>query len=294
MQNNIQPLKQPLDYPKQIEHLRLKHSLVIEDEADAIEILSKVNYYRLSAYGIGLRENNNPEKFLPGISLNHIYRIYQFDEQFRRILSSGIEPIEIELRTKIAHHIALNYGAEGYVDSKNFIVKTNRFNQNLHQVFIKKFRDEVRRQSSLPSVKHHNKKYGGHFPIWVAVELFSFGMLSTLYSLMLAKDQKAVAEQFNTFDKALKSWILSLVEVRNRCAHYGRIYNMPLQQTPFLYRNHVKYRSNKIFPVFLVLRRLMKQDEWAILKQQLSVLFSKYPEVQLSFIGFPNNWEIIL
>ena len=48
----------------------------------------------------------------------------------------------------------------------------------------------------LPFVKHHIEKYDGKFPIWVAVELFSFGQLSYLYSIMKSKDKKSVAKQY--------------------------------------------------------------------------------------------------
>ena len=47
-------LKPALTYDEQIDRLKNVHNLLIPDEKIAREILMRVNYYRLSAYGIGL------------------------------------------------------------------------------------------------------------------------------------------------------------------------------------------------------------------------------------------------
>lgn len=50
-------IKQPKTYKEQIELFK-KRGLVIEDEASAISILSKINYYRFSAYTLTLKKDN--------------------------------------------------------------------------------------------------------------------------------------------------------------------------------------------------------------------------------------------
>ena len=49
-------LKDALTYEQQVDHLKNIHKLVIPSEKEAVSILSRVNYYRLSAYGIGLKK----------------------------------------------------------------------------------------------------------------------------------------------------------------------------------------------------------------------------------------------
>ena len=117
----MEPLKNPLSYQEQITHLQKKHSLTIANLDEALLILKKVNYYRLSAYGIGLKDSKNPEMYLPGISLEHLYRLYAFDAHLRTLLIPVIEELEIELRTKIAYHLAMTYGSEGYRDPNHFL-----------------------------------------------------------------------------------------------------------------------------------------------------------------------------
>lgn len=93
-------LKPALSYDEQIDRLKNVHNLLIPDEKIALEILMRVNYYRLSAYGIGLVKKDDREKFVDGISLEHIYRLYEFDSIFRNNLIHVIEQLEIQLRTR--------------------------------------------------------------------------------------------------------------------------------------------------------------------------------------------------
>ena len=112
----VRQLKEAKTYQEQIENLINNHALQISDRTKAEEILSTVNYYRLSAYGIGLMQPADPEKYLPGITLEHIYHLYQFDSGLRNILTPLIEYVEIAFRTRLAYQLAITYGAEGYRD----------------------------------------------------------------------------------------------------------------------------------------------------------------------------------
>ena len=56
----------------------------MDDYDEAIRILKRVNYYRLSGYGVGLKEKDNREKYIEGTSLETIYRLYSFDSKFKK------------------------------------------------------------------------------------------------------------------------------------------------------------------------------------------------------------------
>lgn len=288
----MQKLKPARDYAGQIEQLEKEHALIIDDHVEAIQILSTVSYYRLSAYGIGIKCAENTEHYLPGITLRHLYRLHQFDSRFRTLLMPLIETLEIELRTKIAYHLVMTYGADVLYNELNFQLLERKDGKTWHSWLLCQFKNEMDRQKDKPLVRHHIEKYGGRFPLWAAVELFSFGMLSTLYKIMKEEDKVAVAKQFSTATKYMKSWILALLEVRNMCAHYGRLYNMPLMQSPRLYGENTKYRSNRVFPLLLTIRRMLgKRQEWTTFYTSLIGLMDEYPEVRLSFIGFPVEWR---
>lgn len=298
LQMHVDTLKPALTFDEQIERLKNEHAVIIQDKSIAKDILSRVNYYRLSAYGIGLKRKDNQEKYIDGISLDHLYNLYMFDSHLRSALLHLIEQVEVELKAQLAYHISLKYGPEGYRDSTNFNDRLNYEKRSVHGITIEKFDKEVRAQTHLPCVKHHNKKYGGHFPLWAAIELFTFGMVSSLYSIMKPEDQKEIAAFYNVSYKHLGGWIQALVEVRNICAHYGRLYNMPLSQTPYLFKENLQYRSgniNKLFPVLLVLHRMTgSRTAWVTFYNTLEALMDQYSEVRLAFIGFPLEWKKVL
>ena len=292
-------LKPALTYEQQLQKLIVDHHLTVLNEAEALQILKTVNYYRLSGYGIGLKQKNNQEWYQEGITLEKIYDIYCFDSLFKATLIHSIEQIEIQLRTQIAYQLSMKYGAEAHMDPQNFRSKKNKDGIEIHQMIVDSFRAECKRQQNVPFVKHHIFHYHGHFPVWVAVELFTFGNLCSLYDIMQQEDRIEVAKLYNTQPEHLASWILALVEVRNICAHYGRLYNMPLKQSPFLYVEHRKYRNqkqNKIFPVILVLKRILNSNsEWNHFYQSMVAIMEKYEDaIQLSFMGFPSEWKNVL
>ena len=69
------PVKPARSYKEQLARLTDIHGLTIEDEARARYILSTVNYYRLTTYGKHLRRADDPDLFLPGVSLETLFSI---------------------------------------------------------------------------------------------------------------------------------------------------------------------------------------------------------------------------
>src|SRR5699024_2752954 len=291
-------LKPALSYEEQINKLKNDHNLSITDFNYVEDILKKVNYYRLSGYGIGLKNFNNREHYKDYVSIEYLFNLYCFDSQFKNNLIRTIEQIEIELRTQIAYHLSIKYGADALMNKDNFINKTNKEGQTIYSIINKNLKKEINRQKNKPFVKHHLKKYGGKFPIWVSVELLSFGNLSSLFSILKIEDKKEISNYYNTDPKYLKNWILCLVEVRNICAHYTRLYNMPLKENPRLYSENEKYKGkqNKIFPIILIIKRILNSnDQRKSLLKDLENTFNKYQGYfNYNFMGFPNNWKDIL
>lgn len=291
----MRELKTPLNFSDQIERLIKYHNLTIDDPEKAISILMKVNYYRLSGYGIGLKKKDDKEKYRDGLKLEDLYSLYIFDIKLRNVIFHAIEHIEIKLRCELSYLLAIKYGAAGYLDFNNF-----ECGKEKHDAFINKFYEEVNRQRNIPFVKHHIHNYDNRFPIWVAVELLSFGSLSKLYSYLKKEDKKIISKKYNTDPVYLNSWIQCLVEIRNICAHFNRLYNLPFKQMPSLYKENQIYLNkkgvHKLFPVILVMRRILNSnDVWEDLFDKLKQTIDEHKDVvNLSFMDFPSDWEEVL
>ena len=87
------------------------------------------------------------------------------------------------MRSHLAYFHAHTYGPLGYENSGNYDKK------HKHSTFMKNFNREVENNKKSPLVQHHKAHYGGKFPIWAAVELFTFGMTSKFFAELTAREK---------------------------------------------------------------------------------------------------------
>lgn len=297
-------MKPATTYEEQIEILK-NRGLIIEDEQKALMILKNFNYYSFTGYLYQFKDSN--ENYQKDISFNKIYKIYLFDRKFRNILIQAIEIIEMSLKTKLSYICSHKIGPNGYTDIKNF-KKQKEFEK-----FIKKFNDLKNKNKKLYFVHHHETKYNGDMPIWVATNLFTMGMIYNFYkniyennnkNLIINENnkmsiRKQLAKQYKTGAKQLKSWIENILYIRNMTAHYMRIYNVKLQKTPAkCYKNHRENYivTNMIFDVIHIMKFLiLDEKEWKNITTNIKALFDEYENyIDINLLGFPDDWEKIL
>lgn len=283
------PIKPPMTFAGQVQLLK-QRGLILDDDSFVMRLLSEANYYRLSAYLLPFKDPAT-DCYRPNTHFKTVYNIYEFDRKFRGLILSAIEPIEILLRTRIAYYHAHKYGSEGYMVAGNFE------NSGYHAKFVAEFEQTIEKNQKNLFVKHHIENYGGRFPLWVAVELFSFGMLSKFYANMKAEDRKNVAKELNTGADYLKSWLISITDLRNRCAHYMRLYFHKLVVSPRLPKGIYREYSGRVFDIIYVMKYLyLSHEKWGNeFLRPLEALLDSYREhLQLKYIGFPINWLEIL
>lgn len=280
----------PMTIDEQVENLK-NIGLIVDDEEYAKKILNDISYFRLiKAYSLNLKSKNGC--YNKQTTFKEIVDLYLFNSNFRQLIFPEIEKVEINVRCRLANFFAEQYGVLGYLQAENFS------NENYHAQFLEDIKEEVRRNSKAPFVRNFKENYeGGNLPIYALVEVFSFGTLSKFYKNMLNKDKKAIAKTFGVGYTYFESWLESISYVRNICAHYGRIYNAKLSKTPILYKEYtqVGIGNNRIYGVLLCLKYLLKDDDhWNLFVDKIELLFDKYPCVQISTMGFPENWKVLL
>lgn len=275
---------------EQVENLK-SIGLIVDDEAYAKKILNDISYFRLvKAYSLNLKTKNGC--YNKQTTFKEIVDLYLFNANLRQIIFPEIEKVEINVRCRLANFFAEQYGVLGYLQAENFA------NENYHAEFLKDINEEIGRNSKAPFVRNFRENYeGGYLPIYALVEVFSFGTLSKFYKNMLNKDKKAIAKTFGVGYTYFESWLESISYVRNICAHYGRIYNAKLSKTPILYKEYTQagIGNNRIYGVLLCLKHLLKNDtHWNLFVDNIELLFDKYGCVQISTMGFPENWKELL
>lgn len=286
---SVVELKPATTFDEQLALLQ-KRNCFVSDPVFCKQVLQQINYYRFSAYFLPFRTKTGVYK--ERTSFHRVYRIYEFDRKMRRTLFSAIEQIELYLRTQLAYFHAHRYGPLGYMDADNYGKKHD------HERFQKLFSDEVRHNKNIPFVKHHYEKYDGDFPVWVATELFSFGMLSYFYGDMSTSDKKEVARAlYGTTYSNLDSWLRCCTDLRNICAHYGRLYYRIFSAVPATPAGLSIRLGRSLFDNIEMLKFLYPdRDRWNNeVLASISALIEEYlGDIELQHIGFPEDWETFL
>jgi len=104
-------IKNPTTFEEQIEKLKSR-GCIITDEDYTKQILQHVNYYRLTAYFLPFKTNDN--RYKNGTSFECVHRIYEFDRKLRNLIFMIVEEIELTLRTQLSYFHSHKYGALGY------------------------------------------------------------------------------------------------------------------------------------------------------------------------------------
>jgi len=288
--------KPPLSFEKQL-HLLKERGLKISSDKHALHVLEHINYYRLSGYFLPFQSQK--DTFDDGTRLDDILYLYEFDGALRNLLVEGLARIEVSSKTRIAHYIALKYGAFGYINDSNFDFKRPQVHIT-HEEWLSKVRQNIAR-SHESFKRHFFQKYHSEtdLPIWIAVELMSFGDVSHLYRGLRKQDRQDIARGYFQVDQKLMcSWLHTIVYIRNICAHHSRIWNRQLAIRPLLNKKDTNWHgviNSKIFAVILLIKKMIqyqgKWDEWS---GKLLLLLSDFSRVDISKMGFPSNCREVI
>jgi len=237
--------------------------------------------------------------------------LYVFDKKLRLLTLDAIERIEIALRTDIA----LLLGQYSPVAHRDPAFLHGRFTKTLlrgktvtgHQVWLNRL-DETTLKSREEFVEHFRRTYSTPLPIWMAVELWDFGMLSHFLAGMRHQDQTTLATKYGLpRPELLTGWIRSVNFARNLCAHHSRLWNRPLVDQPSLSRkgevallDHMaadQHLQKRYYAVAAVLHYLLRfinpTTAWAYRLSELVASLPTAPGISLRHMGFPKDWTAL-
>jgi abortive infection bacteriophage resistance protein len=296
--------KPPLSFKDQLNKLK-KRGLRINHEEYALDILSRINYYRLSAYWLPFKQKNASghmtDAFQKGIEFGSIVELYEFDRKLRLLVMDALERVEISIRTSITYFLAHKYGAFALHHAENFHPQFN------HPHYIQKIHQEIGR-SRESFIEHFQEKYSGfpQLPVWMATEVISFGALSVLFRGLKNEDKRAIAQDnYNLHPKTLANWLHFLTYIRNVCAHHSRLWNKELAIRPKIegldtcWLPPVTPKHDRSFFALLILKYLLNHSnntkEW--MKNCEALIFpilSNYPwsRTSMGVIDDFNNHPI--
>lgn len=279
-----------LSISEQISNLK-SIGLIIDDEKRAASILNDISYFRLiKAYSLTLKERNS--NYPEGVTFDQIVQLYLFNANFRQLLFTEIEQIEVNLRCRVSNYCSKQHGIFGYKDSEFFI------DPERHENLLKDINREINRNYKAPFIRNFKNNYDPpEVPFYAAIEVFTFGTLSKFFKNLHNDFKRDIAKVYGIKYTYLESWFESLSYVRNICAHYGRLYNAKLAKTPILYNEYKEkgIGNLRVFGLLCCMKHLLPNDRhWIEFIAAINGLFLKYPAAKKETMGFPDNWQEIL
>ncbi len=284
---------------QQIERLQ-ERGLIITSLDKAEHYLSHISYYRLGEYWHSMQSDKVNHIFKENSKFKDVIALYDFDGELKILLFDVIEKIEISLRTKLIYHLSHEIDP-WWFQNFNIFINSKELVKTLANLEV-----ELTRSKELTIVNHFkNHKDDLRFPpSWKSLEQTSFGSLSKLYGNLknTVKSKDTIAQEYGVINHTfLPSWLQSIAQIRNYCAHHSRLWNKNLPGTPKLLPNPpfnwiTDVPKQHEFPKLYIhlclmkylLDRIQPENNFAI---RIDYLLKKYPNVDPNALGLKPNWQ---
>jgi len=282
--------------------------LLVDNEAPALDYLDRIGYYRLSGYWYSFRKleisqsadgkisHYRTNQFTPDSHFKDAVKLYVFDKKLRLLALDALERIELSVRVDIAHllgekdiHAHENPALFHGHFSKQRIRKGVNNGKTQHQLWLSRHEQVIHRARREPFVSHYMQNYG-KLPIWVAIEVWDFGLMSKLYAGMKPADQLSIANKYGAADgRVFTGWLRSFNFIRNVSAHHSRLWNINvLERSALLHDDHYWQQLNNARPFyyFCLMQKLIKvicpNSSWG---RRFLALMDEFPEITSNSIS---------
>lgn len=291
-----------VDVHSQLEILK-RRGMAIGDERYAVHCLKRIGYYRLSAYWHPFLEIpptshkaseatlKVPDRFRPGTTFENSIRFYQYDKSVRMLITEALELVEIGVRAALIEVLGA-HGPFAHRDSRSF---DNGWGL---KHWLKK-QDSNFRRSHEDFAKHFRNKYSGHPPLWIAAGAWDWGCLAHCIEGLSFKNCATLCKKINgdLENRQLTSWMRTLNEVRNVCAHHSRLWNWNIKNIPASPGALTEYspamKPARLYSVIVILdileRSLQPNSDWLLRLMKLIKTVDLPQEVSARSAGFPGN-----
>jgi len=282
-----------LSYQAQISLLKSR-GLQFADETKALHLLKRIGYYRLSVYWRPLLADKRNLVFKPHANFDTAFALYKFDREFRQLILSELEKIEVAVRAQMSYSLSTAYGSF-WLENETLFADVEKYHNTLAKI-----NGELSRSDEEFIISFKSNFSNPLPPSFITLEVTSFGALSRLYeNLKAGLVKREIAKTFGLADRAFVSWLHAFVYTRNVCAHHARLWNKPMQIQPSFPR-HPRHAwltdrtvsNNRIYYVLsMIIYLLNTVNPNHTFKQKFEKLFQKYPNVDRKAMGFPKNWQ---
>lgn len=277
---------------EQIEILEYRNLLFTNKDEAKIYLLHNNYYNIINCYSKYFLSSNG--KYIDGTDFKNIIDVHHFDKNIKTIFFTYLIESEKTFKSIFAYRYSEHFKdiRYPYLDIKNYdtdkILDASKFISQLSNIIS----NNIKQKNN--SIEHYVLKHED-VPMWVLVNNLTFGQTSKLYSYMPMSLKNKIAKDLSYFLKIntanekvllesvqLESYLINLVELRNKIAHNNKIID-------YKFRNHNRFNSflhepygvlkdsprNDIFNTFITMKCFLWDQEFIQLNNSISKRFRK-------------------
>lgn len=274
------------------------------------QVLYKIGFYKIDIYTYYFDSNLHEKKlyFNNPFNIMDIYSLYQFDHELRNLIIKICTFIEMKFKVFISKCINDSCDCSKYLEISNF-KNEKHYKDLIHHIKKKKL------STNMLNYISNNVKYTSNteLPIYLICELLTFGEISKMYAnLQNNLKKKIIIDNYSNKDitknwLAVDGWLKSICDMRNICAHNGKLFdwkdsfkNEVSLPNVDKYSDYMNQR-NSLFSILLVSKLLFEDkfliddNTWNVFIYDLSKCvdkfrFSNSDFTPLDYMGFPKDW----
>ena len=212
--------KPKLSYSDQVQHLEQKgisFALISKRQA-LIYLRDNNNLFKLSSYRKNFSKDITSTRYIH-LDFAYLIDLAVIDMYLRALMLKMSLNIEHFAKVKLMCQITNDCFEDGYTVVQDFL-------QSLSAGDLAIFKSELSRNARSPYCRDAYCKYKGHFPVWVFLELISFGSFLSFYKFCAerfyrrANNKKEYTDMMNNF-----YIMLPIKRIRNASAHNNCVIN---------------------------------------------------------------------
>ncbi len=255
-------------------------------------LLGRISYKTLLQYCLLVETDAEAER-----CVKNAHILLDFDRALQALFMKWIGAFELQFRAQYSNAMASEHGAFSHRVKGNFV------DENHFHDFLSNYSRELEYKMSARADIRSTCEAFGDLPIWQAVEILPFGTLSKMYRNTRSKAVRfAVSDSFGIEYATLSSWMRTVSEVRNRCAHFSSLLCKPIVCKPRKLESVDADNGSAFF--FAVMLKVLSEcdrpyedlrglyDIWFI--DDLMSIADKYDPSVLRIAGFPENYRDML
>jgi abortive infection bacteriophage resistance protein len=282
--------------PQDLIPLLKSRGLSVPDEQKAVDYLTNIGYYRLSAYFHPLlKDPKTDHVYKAGATFDLAMNMYRFDRKLRVLLFNEIEKIEVAFRSAMSNWVSDALNDVFWITDGKYFNNPVAFSRTLSLI-----RSELDRTKEDFIAHFRNSYIEPYPPAWMISEITPLGVLCGVYNnIKSAGIKKKVSGRFHLPVPVFSSWMLVLANLRNVCCHHNRIWNKnhpvvpaPLKSPAFPWIDSFTTDLKRIYYRICIIKYLLfTVSPNNTFTQKLESLLTEYPTIDIQAMGFPANWQ---